>query len=260
MGKNKHEEHENHERWIIPYADMVTLLFAFFVVLYAMSLTDKAKMQALAESVSQAFLGGNKGLHSINKRVVIDDLPQTPPETSPRFQIRRVVTNEEIIDELRKVLNQEGFDLIKQDKLQPIQVKIDGRGVVISVSAGFLFDEGSTEIRPELYPILQVIADVLRANQRLILVEGHTDDRPVVGNVYYSNWELSALRATSTARTLIDQFAIDPVRLTASGIAQYRPVGDNTTAAGREQNRRVEIIMLNTENAEDLLEDSSIPR
>lgn len=260
MGKNKHEEHENHERWIIPYADMVTLLFAFFVVMYAMSLSDKAKMKALAESVSQAFLGGYRGNHSINKRVVIDDLPQTPPETSPRFQVRRVVTNEEIIDELRKMLNQEGFDLVKQDPLQPIQIKIDGRGVVITVSAGFLFDEASTEIRPELYPILQVIADVLRANTRLILVEGHTDTRPVVGNVFYSNWELSALRATSTARTLIDQFGIDPLRITASGLSHYRPVGDNETSAGREQNRRVEIIMLNAEKPEELLEDESIPR
>ena len=259
MGK-KHEEHENHERWIIPYADMVTLLFAFFVVMYAMSLSDKAKAQAVAEAISQAFLGGHRGSHSINKRIVIDDLPQTPPETSPRFQVRRVVTNEEIIDELRKVLNQEGFDLVQQDKLQPVQVKVDGRGVVITVSAGFLFDEGSTEVRPELIPILQVIADVLRANSRLILVEGHTDNRPIVGNIFYGNWELSALRATSTARTLIDQFGIDPQRITASGVAQYRPVGDNETSVGREQNRRVEIIMLNAEKIEDLLEDESVPR
>lgn len=259
MGKNKHEEHENHERWIIPYADMVTLLFAFFVVLFAMSQTNKKKMDAVAESVSQAFLGGQKG-GATQRMIRLDDQVATPPNTSPRFMVRRVVTNEEIIDELRKSLSQEGFDLIYQDKLQPIQIKIDSRGVVISISAGFLFDEGSTEVRPELIPVISVVADVIRTNTRLLLIEGHTDDRPVVGNVFYSNWEMSALRATSMARLLIQQFNVDPKRITASGLAQYRPVADNATDAGRSQNRRVEIIMLNASDVSDTLEDNTVPR
>lgn len=260
MGKKKHEEHENHERWIIPYADMVTLLFAFFVVLYSMSQTDKKKAQAVAESVAQAFLGGDKGgatLQSIMKR---DDDPMSPPQTSPRIMVRRVTTNEEIIDELRKQMSTEGFDLVIQDKVQPIQVKIDSRGVVISINAGFLFDEGSTEVKPELYPVIQIVAEVLKANSRLVLIEGHTDDRPVVGNVFYSNWELSALRATSMARLLVNQFGIDPKRLTPSGIAQYRPVGDNSTEVGRAANRRVELIMLNAQTIEDRHEDDLVPR
>jgi len=259
MGKKKHEEHENHERWIIPYADMVTLLFAFFVVLYAMSLSDKKKMAAVAESVAQAFLGGHTGGASRRQITTPDDVA-TPPESSPRFMVRRVVTNEEIIDELRKTLSQEGFDLIHQDKLQPIQIKIDSRGVIISISAGFIYDEGSTEIRPELFPIIGIIADVINSSKRLVLIEGHTDDRPVVGNVFYSNWEMSALRATSMARTLIEHFNVDPKRLTASGLAQYRPVANNSSDAGRAQNRRVEVILLNANDASEMLEDPNVPR
>jgi chemotaxis protein MotB len=239
---------------------MVTLLFAFFVVMYASSLQDKKKMEAVAESISQSFIGGDKGGSTQRRQMLIDDLAQTPPQTSPRFMVRRVVTNEELIDELRKTLTQEGFDLVHQDKLQPIQIKIDGRGVVISISAGFLFDEGSTEVKPELLPVLGVIAEVLKAGSRLILVEGHTDNRPVVGNVFYSNWELSALRATSMTRTLIQDFEIDPTRVTASGVAHYRPVASNETESGRNENRRVEIILLNASDASELLEDESVPR
>jgi len=260
MGKQKHEEHENHERWIIPYADMVTLLFAFFVVLYSMSITDKKKIQAVAESVSQAFLGGQKGGATMKKMIEITDQQMTPPVTSQRFVVKRVVTNEELIDELRKAMTTEGFDMVVQDRLQPIQIKIDSRGLVISISAGFLFKEGSTEVQPELYPIIGVLADVLKTAPRMILIEGHTDDRPVAGNVFYSNWELSAMRATSTARVLIEQFGIDPKRITASGLAQYRPVADNNFESGRAQNRRVELIMLNSEFIEERLEDGTVPR
>jgi len=260
MGKPKHEEHENHERWIIPYADMVTLLFAFFVVLYSMSLSDKKKMEAVAESVSQAFLGGDKGGSTQKVKISLDNLAQSPPQTSPRFMVRRVVTNEELIDELRKSLQQEGFDLVHQDKLQPIQIKIDSRGVAISISAGFIFEEGSTEIRPELLPVIGIISDVLGTNTRLIQIEGHTDNRPVVGNVFYSNWELSALRATATARTLNQSFGIAASRLMPTGMSQYRPVADNETESGRAQNRRVEIIMLNASEPEDRLEDNLVPR
>ncbi len=260
MGKQKHEEHENHERWIIPYADMVTLLFAFFVVLFAMSQTDKKKMEAVASSVAQAFIGGDKGGASQRRMVNMDDQASTPPNSSPRFMVRRVTTNEEIIDELRQALDQEGFDLIMQDKLSPMDVKIDSRGVAISISAGFLFDEGSTEVRPELLPVLSVIGDVIRSSNRYALIEGHTDDRPILGNVFYSNWEVSALRATSMARTLIQHFGLDPKKITASGLAQYRPVASNDTDFGRSQNRRVEIILLNATTAADLMEDPSIPR
>ncbi|MBN8554551.1 MAG: OmpA family protein [Deltaproteobacteria bacterium] len=258
MGKKqKHEEHENHERWIIPYADMVTLLFAFFVVMYSISQQDLAKLKNVSESVQEAFMGSKKGGAKI-KKVDFSNSPTTP-ETGPKFMVRRTISDQELLDELRKQLTQDGFDFVYQDKVSPINVKIDGRGVVISISAGYLFEQGATEIRPELFPVIQIVADIIRGVDRLILVEGHTDIEPIVGNMFYSNWELSALRATSMVRLLIQQYGIDPTRLTASGYGQYRPVADNATDQGRAQNRRVEIIMLNAQKPSELLEDETVP-
>ncbi len=258
MGKQKHEEHENHERWIIPYADMVTLLFAFFVVMYSMSQQDLARLKNVSESLQEAFVGHRKGGARTQKIDIMKQ--QQEPEASPKFLVRRSATNQEIVDELRKKLMQEGFDFIFQNNVSPIQVTIDSRGVIISISGGFLFEKGATEVSPQVYPVLELIADMIKSTDRQILVEGHTDDQPIVGNIFYSNWELSALRATSTVRLFIERYGIAPGRLTASGYAQYRPIADNSTPAGRDQNRRVEIIMLNASLPEDRLEDPSVPR
>ncbi len=258
MAKQKHEEHENHERWIIPYADMVTLLFAFFVVMYSISQQDLARLKNVSESVQEAFMGHKKG----GKKSMKIDFSGSPssPEMSPRFMIKRQLSNQEIIDEFKKILQQDGFDFVYTDKQSPLQIKIDKRGVIISISAGYLFDQNSTEIRPELYPIIGLVADIINSNTRLILVEGHTDNQPVVGSLYYSNWELSALRATSMVRLLSQEFGVDPTRLTASGYGQYRPAGNNNTESGRIQNRRVEVIMLNASEVSEIVEDEGIPR
>ncbi len=258
MSKKKHEEHENHERWIIPYADMVTLLFAFFVVMYSISQQDLAKLKNVKESLAEAFMGQKKGSAGSAKETVIKK--DGPPESSSSLMMKRNVTNQELIDELRKQLIKEGFDFIYQDKVSPINVKIDSRGVVISVSSSQLFDENSTEVRPDWLPVLQVIADILGSNDRLIMVEGHTDNKPTVGTVFYSNWEMSVMRATAVVRVLTQEFGIDPTRITASGYANYRPLGDNNTEDGRALNRRVEIIMLNSSKVEDMFEDQAVPR
>ncbi len=256
MGKKKHEEHENHERWIIPYADMVTLLFAFFVVLYSMSKTDAAKVKALSESLSDAFLGSKSG--RMKMELDIAGL-KGQHQSARRFVVKRSITNEEIIDELRKTFDTQGFDVIFQDEASPIKLRIDERGVVISLSAGYLFEANSIEIPPELYPVIAIVSDVIKNSDRLISVEGHTDSLPVIGNRFYDNWDLSVLRASSMAKLLIDQFGVSPKRLTAAGYAHYKPVANNTTLEGRNQNRRVDIILLNASSFSDLIENDLIP-
>lgn len=259
MGKQKHEEHENHERWIIPYADMVTLLFAFFVVMYSISQQDLARLKNVSESVQEAFMGHKKGGPKNKKVILAKSSSEADPKTGNRFIARRTVNNQDVIDEVEKKLQQEGFDLVFQDKISPIHVKIDSRGVIISISGGFLFEEGSTEVQPQMYPVLGMIADIIKGTDRLVLIEGHTDKTQTVGSSVYSNWELSTLRATSTARLLIEQFAIDPKRLTASGYAHYRPIADNSTPQGQAQNRRVEVVLLNASTLDDLMEDQGVP-
>lgn len=259
MGKQKHEEHENHERWIIPYADMVTLLFAFFVVMYSISQQDLARLKNVSESVAEAFMGHKKGSPK-NKKIALAKSQSSEPEMSNRFIVRRNVNNQEIADEVAQKLQQEGFDLVYQKDVSPIQVKIDARGVVISISGGFLFDESSTEVQPQMEPVLGLLADIVKGTDRLVLVEGHSDSEPTVGSLVYSNWELSTLRAASTVRILIEKFGIDPKRLSASGYGHYRPIAENSTPAGRAQNRRVEIIMLNASTQQELMEDEGVPR
>lgn len=257
MAKKKHEEHENHERWIIPYADMVTLLFAFFVVMYAMSLQDKEKIKQVSESVSDAFIGDRKGG---DKTQQIDVLGiKGNPKTARRFVTKRSITNQEIIDEIKESLERMGLEVIYQDEASPIQFRIDERGVVISISAGYLFAPNSTDIPQELYPVIQIISDVLKSTDRLILVEGHTDNQSVVGSTYYDNWELSVLRATSMVKVLQDEFSIDPKRMTASGLGPHRPIANNDIESGRAQNRRVDIVMLNASFGKELLEDEFVP-
>ncbi|MDB5038201.1 MAG: OmpA/MotB domain protein [Bacteriovoracaceae bacterium] len=235
---------------------MVTLLFAFFVVMYSISQQDLARLKNVSESVQEAFMGHKKGTPK-NKQISISKSESSEPEVSNRFIVRRTANNQEIADEIKKQLEREGFDFVYQENVSPIQVKVDSRGVVISISGGFLFEEGTTEVQPQMYPILGLVADIIKGTDRLILVEGHTDNEPTVGSQIYSNWEISTLRATSTARLLIEQFGIDPKRLTASGYAQYRPIADNSTAAGRSQNRRVEIVMLNASTLDELKEEGT---
>lgn len=257
MAKQKHEEHENHEAWIIPYADMVTLLFAFFVVMYAMSLNDEEKVKIVSESLSDAFIGDRKGGDK-SKQVDILGLKGTPP-TARRFVMKRNITNQEIIDEIRESLQVEGFDVVYQDEASPINFRIDERGIVISMSAGYLFEPNSTEIPPELYPVIDVIANIIKDANRLIVVEGHTDAMPVAGSKYYDNWDLSVLRATSMAKLLIEEYKINPRLVTASGYAQYKPIANNQTKEGRAQNRRVDVVMLNARHGSELVEDALVP-
>jgi len=257
LAKQKHEEHENHEAWIIPYADMVTLLFAFFVVMYAMSVSDKKKIEQVSESLTDAFIGDKKGGEN-TKQLDILGIKGSPP-TAKRFVMKKNITNQEIIDEIRQTLDTAGFDVIYQDEASPIQFRIDERGVVISISAGYLFQPNSTEIPPELYPVIAVVADVIKESGRLILVEGHTDATPVAGSLFYDNWDLSALRATAMSKVLIEEFQINPKILTASGYSQYKPIAPNNTEFGRAQNRRVDIVMLNAQYASDLLAKEPIP-
>lgn len=251
MGKKKHDEHFNHEAWIIPYADMVTLLFAFFVVMYALSLSDTEKMEQVSESMSDAFAGIEGGADR-SQQLSLLGLDGSPPNNK-KFVVKKAITNQEIIDELRETLEVVGFDVVFQNEAQPINFWIDERGVVISVSAGYLFEPSSTEIPPDLYPVVQIIADVLKTNKRLINVEGHTDSSPTAGSLYYDDWDLSALRATATVRLLSDEFGIEANRMTASGLSRFRPVADNATAEGRAQNRRVDIILLDAKTEKDLL-------
>ncbi len=242
MSRRKHPEHVNHERWLVSYADFITLLFAFFVVLFASSQTDKKKQIKLAEAMQSAFTPlGTFDAHSktppltdinaaaITKATLTPLLPTTSTETLEQTKAR-----------LTKLLAEQ----VAAGHIPPggMTMRITPDGLVISLHEAGFFPSGSAEVRAASVPMLTILATTLPAGP--LRVEGHTDDVPIHTAQFASNWELSTARSTAIARLLLEHGPINPVNLSAAGYAEFHPVASNATEDGRTQNRRVDIILL----------------
>jgi chemotaxis protein MotB len=246
MSKKKHPEHVNHERWLVSYADFITLLFAFFVVLFASSQSDRKKQVKLAAAMQSAFtpLGAFEAhskippLTDISSATITDSTPAalTPPLPS----IAKLETPEETEKRLTRFL----ADQVAAGNIRPgsITMRITPDGLVISLHEAGFFPSGSAEIRATSIPVLSMLAATLPAGP--LRVEGHTDNVPIHTVQFATNWELSTARATAIARLLLEHGPIDPINLSAAGYAEYHPVASNATEDGRTQNRRVDIILL----------------
>jgi len=246
MSKKKHPEHVNHERWLVSYADFITLLFAFFVVLFASSQSDKKKQVQLAAAMQSAFtpLGTFEAhsktppLSNLSSASVSNATPAvlTPPLPS----ISRRETPEETEKRLTKFLAEQ----VSAGRIRPgsITMRITPDGLVISLHEAGFFPSGSAEIRASSIPVLSLLAVTLPAGP--LRVEGHTDNIPIHTAQFATNWELSTARATAIARLLLEHGSINPPDLSAAGYAEFHPVASNATEDGRLQNRRVDIILL----------------
>jgi chemotaxis protein MotB len=246
MSRKKQAEHVNHERWLVSYADFITLLFAFFVVLFASSQTDKKKQVKLAAAMQIAFTPlGSFEAHS--KTPPLTDLSaaavsDAPPAalTPPLPSTTSLETPEETEKRLKKFLAEQ----VAAKRIAPdsITMRITPDGLVISLHEAGFFPSGSAEVRASSVSILSLLAATLPKNP--LRVEGHTDNVPIHTPQFATNWELSTTRATAIARILLDHGPIDPVNLSAAGYAEFHPVASNATEDGRTQNRRVDIILL----------------
>ena len=246
MSKKKPPEHVNHERWLVSYADFITLLFAFFVVLFASSQSDKKKQIKLSVAMQSAFTPlGTFDAHSkipplsdVSGAAVSEATPAalTPPLPSTS----RLETPEQTRDRLTRFLAQQ----VAAGNIRPgsITMHITPDGLVISLHEAGFFPSGSAEVRTTSIPVLSLLAATLPAGP--LRVEGHTDNFPIHTEQFATNWELSTTRATAIARLLLDHGPIDPVNLSAAGYAEFHPVASNATEDGRTQNRRVDIILL----------------
>lgn len=264
--KKKPEEHENHERWLVSYADFITLLFAFFVVMYALSSVNEGKYRVLSDSLIAAFRNAPQSLKPIQigdpvkapHKVMSESKPQlkaipySPPENARENQ--QTHSGEEGDGHDRKVLNaiQRKLEkalggMIERDL---IALKRTGRGLEVEINTSILFDSGSALIQPKAVSILREVAAALKDFPNAVQVEGFTDNVPIETAAYPSNWELSAGRAASVVHVFSDE-GVDPFRLSAIGYGEYRPVALNTTAEGRRRNRRVVVVIL-SEAAEKL--------
>jgi chemotaxis protein MotB len=278
--KHKHEEHGNHEAWAIPYGDLVTLLLAFFVVMYAVSSVNEGKYRVLSDSLAAAFAGAPKTMQPIQigeKQVgsgadikvslvqqgMLEGQPRSllvkPPvamgkdpgsgaQTGPRPGTEEERTlGSAAMQELMSVaddVEQAMSELIK-DNL--IVVRRHRDWVEVEIRTDILFPSGSATLSAQAQIIIRQLAATLGPRKNPIRVEGHTDDLPIRTTLYPSNWELSAARAGSVVH-LLTESGIDPSRLVVIGLGEYRPRESNTTMEGRNANRRVVLVIMGTQS------------
>ena len=250
-GRRKRIEHDNHERWLISYADFVTLLFAFFVVMYSISSVNEGKYKTFSDSLSVAFsqpaasaVGGQEQM----LKVLVDKRTARMVEQQRKMQAQMQALN----DNLRQVMG----PLIEQGLVGVRQTR---RGVEVDISASTLFREGDDKLQPGAQDTLQKVAQVLKQENQSIEVEGHTDDVPIKTAQFPSNWELSSGRAGSVVRMLA-AYGVPEKRLAAVGMAANQPVVPNDTPEHRARNRRVSITVLSAQFARATADDEvSLP-
>jgi chemotaxis protein MotB len=228
-------DHENHDRWLISYADFITLLFAFFVVMYAISAVNENKYRVLASSLGDAF----------GKAPVAGEAPPSlPAPSSPSRQPSRTSPNvqeeQAHMTRMASTLLDVMAPLVKEGKVRVTQSR---RGVSIEINANVLFEPGRAELQPGSLTVLRAVADRLRNEPFNLEITGHTDLLPISNSVFASNWELSAVRATSVVRLLAES-GIAPERMLAIGREASKPIAPNNTPEGRSRNRRVELMIL----------------
>lgn len=272
--KQKHEEHENHERWLVSYADFITLLFAFFVVMYSISSVNDGKYRVLSDSLTAAF---RQQPHSMTPIQIGDGTPAhaqgdsplpgaqslialpVPVQSSPEAREKERIEKEknkaegkklkpmdmptfadpkmgEIADKITAAMG----GLIKDDL---IKVRRNDRWLEVEIKSSILFPSGSARLTPNAYPMLEELAKILAAFPNPIHVEGFTDNVPIHSIAFLSNWELSAARAASVVH-LFMQTGVAPERMAAIGYGEFKAVGDNATAEGRAKNRRVILVIM----------------
>lgn len=226
--RKKVEGHENLERWLLTYADLITLLLAFFVVMYSMSQVDAKKFGRMAEALQGVLKGG-------------DELVRQPTEKS---KTGHGVLKLGDLNMIQKQLEERFKEVDRQNEFK---VEITERGLVVHVMESALFREASPKLESKALEMLSLIAGKISGLPNHIRVEGHSDDRPIATQQYPSNWELSSARATSVVRFFVDQGAVPPDHISALGYGEYRPVRPNNSIENRSQNRRVDIVILTME-------------
>jgi chemotaxis protein MotB len=243
VSKKKHPEHVNHERWLVSYADFITLLFAFFVVLFASSQADRQKQLKMAAAMQTAF-DRNGIFEPTSPRPPIADTA-APSDASPvAIQLLlSVAPDPELLEQrLRKMLAEQ--IAAKHIPAGSVTMRNTPEGLVISLHEAGFFASGSAAISTPSIPMFSALAAILPHGP--LRVEGHTDNLPIHNTQFATNWELSTARAATITRLLLEKSSVNPADLAAAGYAEFHPIASNATESGRAQNRRVDIIILHS--------------
>ncbi len=246
MRRRGQKPHVNHERWLVSYADFITLMFAFFVVLYASSQADKKKQAQVSQSINQAF----KTLGLFQPASLATQSQGMSSSTDQAVSPVNIVLGEELATpeetkrDLMRIQRQLQGKLSNQIARHVVAMHLGRDGLVISLREAGFYDSGSAIPHTDSMSSLDSIAFALASVPYDIRIEGHTDNVPIHTRQFASNWELSTTRATRMAEIFIEHYHFLPSRLSAAGYAEFHPVAPNATADGRSQNRRVDIIVL----------------
>jgi chemotaxis protein MotB len=236
MARKRYDEStESHERWLISYADFVTLLFAFFVVMYSISVVNEGKYRVFSNALGDAF-----GAHG----PVADSTDPIAPVTSlsglaARRRGEALRREKERLTKLAKDLSATMAALVKDGKVRVTQ---NSRGVSVEISESVLFDSGTAVLTPRSQIVLRELAEFLRTHPNTVQVEGHTDPTPIRTAQFASNWELSAVRASSVVRLFVES-GVAPASLSVVGRGSTMPLASNDDPVGRARNRRVEVVL-----------------
>jgi chemotaxis protein MotB len=245
--RNKPAAHENHDRWLVSYADFITLLFAFFVVMFATTESDRNKAKAVSDSVREAIEHGqfsnavSSVLHGKHAAAQSPNGAQGPPENRavPHAELRPADLAQSL-DTLQQGLGPE----LRTGK---VRLHLEGRGLVISLREAAFFASGDDAVAPASFPILAKIAVVIQGLPNPVRLEGHTDSIPIHNSRFRSNWELSSSRAIAMLELFRQRYEIAPERLSVAGYAENAPSDSNDTEEGRAHNRRVDVVVLSAE-------------
>ncbi|MGE3621358.1 MAG: OmpA family protein [Acidimicrobiia bacterium] len=255
-GLDLDDEHEegNHEAWVIPYADMLTLLMALFLMLFAISSVDLAKFRELAGSLSDQFGDGTAATEPLDGEVPVLDPDVATEDVVDRAQKAELALRREEAAAVAAEADRAQLDAIEQrvrssvgaaGLADAVGFRREDRGFVVTIATDqVMFEPGEADIQTSGATILREVAAALREVPNQVVVEGHTDTVPISTSRYRSNWELSTARATEVLRSLVDELGLPAERVSAAGYGEQRPIASNGDPAGRTQNRRVELAVL----------------
>jgi len=235
----------SHERWLVSYADFITLMFAFFVVLYASAQADQKKQAQMAASIDSAF----RALGIFPSPARKPAVAVGPAGSDQPVMPMNIVMGEDVLapaqvkDDLERIRGELTQTLSNQVASHTVSIRMGRDGLIISLREAGFFNSGSAIPKPATLATLRTIAASLGRTPYDLRVEGHTDNVPIHTAEFDSNWELSSARATHIARLLVDKGLIAPERISAAGYAEYHPVASNDTAEGRAENRRVDLVV-----------------
>jgi chemotaxis protein MotB len=241
----------NHERWLVSYADFVTLLFAFFVVLYASAQVDKRRAVRLSNAIESAFEQLGILERFDHKPGQVDPKITLPAEVNAASDLshwapqgKEQLGADQKKDDLNAIQGELERALAAEIKRNEVALHMDQEGLVVSLREMGFFDSGSAAIKPGAEAAFGRVANILREHSSSVRIEGHTDNVPIHTSQFASNWELSTARATELVKALLEQYGISAERLSAAGYAEFHPVASNDTAKGRQLNRRVDLVIL----------------